>query len=145
MGHCRQFEPIHQRRDEWRHALKRRKSSKVSDAAIKETPAPRAEKPAGSSVLRLFLLLLTAAQMLFIVFLTVFIARRMNPTGDGMEFVAVSAAIVLLEIPFTIPAFILAVRDKALGVAACLAGFASFAYVIFWIQVYAEMTAKASS
>ena len=66
----------------------------------------------------------------------------MNPLGDGMEFVAVSAAIMLLEIPFTIPAFILAVRGKALGVAACLAGFATFAYVIFWIQVYAEMTAK---
>jgi hypothetical protein len=87
-------------------------------------------------------LLLTAAQMLFIVFLTVFILRNMNPHGDGMEFVAVSAAIMLLEIPFTIPAFVLAVRGKALGIAGCLAGFASFAYVIFWIQVYAEMTAK---
>ena len=62
-----------------------------------------------------------------------------------MEFVAVSAAIMLLEIPFTIPAFILAVRGKALGVAACLAGFATFAYVIFWMQVYAEMTAKSAS
>jgi hypothetical protein len=116
----------------------------VSDAAVPDKPAQGAEKPAGNYVLRLFLLLLTALQMLFIVVLTVFIARHMNPRGDGMEFVAVSAAIMLLEIPFTIPAFILAVRGKALGVAACLAGFASFAYVIFWIQVYAEMTAKAS-
>jgi hypothetical protein len=90
-------------------------------------------------------LLLTAAQMLFIVFLTVFIVRHVNPFGDGMEFAAVSAAIMLLEIPFTIPAFILAVRGRALGIAACLAGFATFAYVVFWIQVYAEMTAKASS
>jgi hypothetical protein len=116
----------------------------VSDAAIKELPVPKAEKPAGHSFARVFLLLLTAAQMLFIVFLTVFIVRRMNPYGDGMEFVAVSAAIMLLEIPFTIPAFILAVRGRALGIAACLAGFATFAYVIFWIQVYAEMTAKTS-
>jgi hypothetical protein len=116
----------------------------VSDAAIREKPAQEAERPPGHYLLRRFLLLLTAAQMLFIVFLTVFIARHMNPRGDGMEFVAVSSAIMLLEIPFTIPAFILAVRSKALGVAACLAGFASFAYVIFWIQVYAEMTAKAS-
>jgi hypothetical protein len=116
----------------------------VSDAAIRDKPAQDAERRPGSYLLRRFLVLLTAAQMLFIVFLTVFIARHMNPHGDGMEFVAVSAAIMLLEIPFTIPAFILAVRGKALGVAACLAGFASFAYVIFWIQVYAEMTARAS-
>lgn len=116
----------------------------MSDAAFRERSAHAAERRAGNYVPRLLLLLLTAAQMLFIVFLTVFIARHMNPRGDGMEFVAVSAAILLLEIPFTIPAFILAVRGKALGVAACLAGFASFAYVIFWIQVYAEMTAKAS-
>ncbi len=116
----------------------------MADAAVREKPAQGAERPASNYALRLVLLLLTAGQMLFIVFLTVFTARHVNPRGDGMEFVAVSAAIMLLEIPFTIPAFILAVRGKALGVAACLAGFASFAYVIFWIQVYAEMTAKAS-
>lgn len=110
----------------------------MSDAAVQNMPAPNAG-------LRIFLLLLTAAQMMFIVFLTVFIIRHMNPQGDGMELVAVSAAIMLLEIPFTIPAFILAVKGKALGVAACLAGFATFAYVIFWIQVYAEMAAKSAS
>jgi hypothetical protein len=114
----------------------------VSDAAIKEMSEPLQTAPAPKSWLRIALLVLTAAQMMFIVFLTVFIIRHMNPQGDGMEFVAVSAAIMLLEIPFTIPAFVLAFRGKALGVAACLAGFATFAYVIFWIQVYAEMTAK---
>src|SRR5688572_10048064 len=71
--------------------------------------------------------------------------RPHEPAGRRHGVVAVSAAIMLLEIPFTIPAFILAVRGKALGVAACLAGFATFAYVIFWIQVYAEVTAKAAS
>ena len=116
----------------------------MSDAAIREKPDSKQETPAPNATFRIVLLLLTTAQMMFIVFLTVFIIDHMNPQGDGMEFVAVSAAIMLLEIPFTIPAFILAVRGKALGVAACLAGFASFAYVIFWIQVYAEMTAKAS-
>jgi hypothetical protein len=114
----------------------------VSDAATQQTSEPGEQTPTPSSALRIFLLLLTAAQMMFIVFLTVFIIRHMNPKGDGMEFVAVSAAIMLLEIPFTIPAFILAVRGRALGVAVGLAGFATFAYVIFWIQVYAEMTAK---
>jgi hypothetical protein len=114
----------------------------VSDATLRQKSSPNGEKAAPRYVLRLFLLLLTTAQMLFIIFLTVFIVRNVNPRGDGMEFVAVSAAIILLEIPFTIPAFILAVRGKALGIAACLAGFASFAYVIFWIQVHAEMTVK---
>jgi hypothetical protein len=117
----------------------------VSDATLRQKSSPNAAKAAPSYGVRLFLLLLTTAQMLFIIFLTAFIVRNMNPGGDGMEFVAVSAAIMLLEMPFTIPAFILAVRGKALGIAACLAGFASFAYVIFWIQVYAEMAAKAPS
>ena len=117
----------------------------MSDATIREMPDAKQETPAPNAALRIVLLLLTAAQMIFIVFLTVFIIDHMNPQGDGMEFVAVSTAIMLLEIPFTIPAFILAVRGKALGVAACLAGFATFAYVIFWIQVYAEVTAKAAS
>ncbi len=117
----------------------------MSDAATQQMSEPNQQTPAPNPALRIFLLLLTAAQMMFIVFLTVFIIRHMNPKGDGMEFVAVSAAIMLLEIPFTIPAFILAVRGKALGVAAGLAGFATFAYVIFWIQVYAEMTATSAS
>ena len=110
----------------------------MSDTA----PAPM---PASGSALRILLLVLTVAQMMFIVFLTVFIIRHMNPQGDGMEFVAVSAAIMLLEIPFTIPAFILAVRGRALGVAAGLAGFATVAYVLFWFQVSAELTAKSVS
>lgn len=110
----------------------------MSDAAVQSMTTP-------NSSLRTTLLLLTGAQMMFIVVLTAFIIRHMNPLGDGMEFVVVSAAIMLLEIPFTIPAFILALKGKALGVAACLAGFATFAYVIFWIQVYAEMTAKSAS
>jgi hypothetical protein len=110
----------------------------VSDTAMRPMPAL-------NSALRLALLTLTVAQMLFIVALTVFIIRHMNPQGDGMEFVAVSAAIMLLEIPFTIPAFILAVRGKALWVSAGLAGFATLAYALFWMQVTAELTAKAAS
>lgn len=112
-------------------------SMEVPDPAIGQTPAP-------NSALRVALLLLTAGQMTFIIGLTVFITRHMNPRGGGMEFAAVSAAVMLLEIPLAIPAFVLAVRGKALGIAACLAGFATFAYVIFGIQVYAEVTAKSA-
>jgi hypothetical protein len=114
----------------------------VSDSALRNTIETKPDMPSSNGLLRATLLALTTGQMLFIVVLTVFIIRHMNPLGDGMEFVAVSAAIMLLEIPFTVPAFILAVRGRALGIAAALAGFATFAYVIFWIQVYAEMTAK---
>jgi cation transport ATPase len=121
------------------------RAHEVSDAAIEKMPDANKETSAHGSVLRVVLLLLTLGQMVFVVALTVFIIRHMNPLGDGMEFVAVSAAIMLLEVPFTIPAFVLAVRGKALGVAACLAGFATFAYVIFWVQVYAEVAAKSAS
>jgi hypothetical protein len=108
-------------------------------------PDTSSEPSKPGRTLRIVLLLVTAAQMMFIVFLTAFIIQHANPKGDGMEFVAVSAAIMFLELPFTIPAFILAVRGKALGVAACLAAFSTFAYVIFWVQVYAEVTAKSAS
>lgn len=100
------------------------------------------DKP--SSALRIALVLLTSVQMLFVIALSVFISAHANPRGDGMEFVAVGAAIMLLELPFTVPAFILAVKGRALGVAAGLAGFATFAYVVFALQVYAELTAKAA-
>ena len=119
--------------------------SEVSADAIREMPDTAPDKHARGSVLRIVLLLLTVAQMVFVVALTVFVIHQMNPLGDGMEFAAVSAAVLLLEVPFTIPAFILAVNGKALGIAACLAGFATFAYVIFWVQVYAEVAAKSAS
>ena len=114
----------------------------MSDATVREMPEPEQKRPAIRLAVRLLLLAVTTLQMAFIVFLTVFIIRGVSHFGDGKEYVAVSVAILLLEIPFTIPAFILAFRGKALGTAACLAGFATFAYVIFWVQLYAEMTTR---
>jgi hypothetical protein len=114
----------------------------VSDATIREMPEPEQRKPASHLAVRLLLLVVTTLQMAFIVVLTVFIIRGVSHFGDGKEYIAVSIAIMLLEIPFTIPAFILAFRGKALGIAACLAGFATFAYVIFWVQLYAEVTTR---
>lgn len=107
--------------------------------------ATNADMSRSRFALRLALLVLTSAQMLFIIALTMLISAHANPHGTGMEFVAVSAAIMLLELPFTIPAFILAVRGRALGAAAGLAGFATFAYAVLWIQVHAELAAKAAS
>lgn len=119
------------------------KPCNVSDAATKDVSEPDRTKLA-VSVLRFALLLLTTAHMIFIVLMTVFMIAGMDRHSDGIGFVAVSAAIMLLEMPFTIPAFILAVRGKALGLAACLAGFATFAYVAFWIQVSAEIAERAT-
>jgi hypothetical protein len=135
------IEPIAAHGDEWR-PLRHSRPQNVSDAAIRNTPEPDHSKPASHFALRLLLLVVTTLQMAFIVFLTVFIIRGASHYGDGKEYVAISVAIMLLEIPFTIPAFILAFRGKALATAACLAGFATFAYVMFWIQVYAEVTTR---
>jgi hypothetical protein len=114
----------------------------VSDATIREIPEPEQKKPASHLAVRFLLLVVTTLQMAFVVLATVLIVSGTNQHGDGKEYAAVALAIMLLEIPFTIPAFILAFRGKALGIAACLAGFATFAYVVFWIQLYAEVSTR---
>ena len=114
----------------------------MSDATIRQTPEPDQRKPVMRRALRLLLLVVTAVQMAFIALLTALVIRGVSHVGDGREYVAVIVAVILLEIPFTIPAFILALRDRALGTAACLTGFATFAYVMFWIQLYAEVTTR---
>ena len=117
----------------------------MSDATIREMPESEQKKPGSQLALRLFLLVVTTLQTAFVVFLTAFIIRAVGHYGNGKEHVAISIAIMLLEVPFTIPAFVLALRGKALGIATWLAGFATFACVIFWIQVSAELMAKAPS
>ena len=135
------FEPIALRCDEWRPPDESG-SQNVSEATIREIPEPEQKQPLSRMALRLLLLVVTTLQMVFIVLATVLIVSGVNTHGDGKEYAAVALAIMLLEIPFTIPAFILAFRDKALGIAACMAGFATFAYVLFWVQLYAEVTTR---
>lgn len=114
----------------------------MSEATVRETPEPEQKQSLSRMALRLLLLVVTALQMILVILVTVLIVSDMNAHGDGKEYAAVALAILLLEIPFTIPAFILAFRDKALGIAACMAGFATFAYVIFCVQLYAEVTTR---
>ena len=110
-GVCGQFEPIAPIGDEWRR--NRTRTRKCPTTAIREMPDDaRTSNRTRFGRCASSLLLLTTAQMVFVVALTVFVIRHMNPLGDGMEFVAVSAAILLLEVPFTIPAFILAVTRQ---------------------------------
>jgi hypothetical protein len=62
----------------------------------------------GDRRLRTSVLLAVAAQSLFLVFLTVFLFNHADPKGDGMEMVASGAAFMLIFLPLSLPAFILA-------------------------------------
>lgn len=66
----------------------------------------------GHKRLRGTVLLVAAAQALFIVFLTVFLFNHADPKGDGMKMVGVSAAFMFIFLPFSLPAFILAKEGR---------------------------------
>jgi hypothetical protein len=79
-----------------------------------------------------------AVQCLFLVFLTVFLFNHANPKGDGMEMVGVGGAFMLIFLPFSLPAFILA-KEGRLVWAALLAALAAFLYFAFWFQILDEL------
>jgi hypothetical protein len=81
----------------------------------------------------------TAIHCLFLIFLTVFLFNHANPKGDGMEMVAVGAAFMLIFLPLSLPAFMLAKEGRGLVVAAILAGLASIAYFAFWLEILNEL------
>jgi len=93
----------------------------------------------GDSRLRLSVLLTCWAEIAFIVFFTVFLFRHANPRGDGMEMVAVGFAFMLIFLPFTLPALILARNGRWLVLAAVLAGLGAFAYFSVWLEVVSEL------
>jgi hypothetical protein len=68
----------------------------------------------GDRRLRASVLFAVAAQSLFLVFLTVFLFNHANPKCDGMEMVASGAAFMLIFMPFSLPAFILAKEGRHL-------------------------------
>jgi hypothetical protein len=89
--------------------------------------------------LRTAILFAVAAESLFIVFLTVFLANHANPRGDGMEMVAVGAAIMFIFFPFGLPAFALAKSGRYLIFAAVLAGLAAILSFLLWLQILDEL------
>jgi hypothetical protein len=93
----------------------------------------------GDRRLRASVLLAVAAQALFLVFLTVFLFNHANPKGDGMEMVGVGAAFMLIFLPLSLPAFILAKESRYLVIAAVLAGLAAFGYFAIWFQLLDEL------
>lgn len=89
--------------------------------------------------LRLSVLLACAMEAAFIVFLTVFLFQHADPRGDGMEMVGVGFAFMLIFLPFTMPAFILARHGRWLVLAAGLAALAVIAYFAFWLETVSEL------
>jgi hypothetical protein len=89
--------------------------------------------------LRTGTLLVVAAHALFLIFLTVFLFNHADPKGDGMEMVGVGAAFMLIFLPFSLPAFLLAKEGRHLVGAALLAAVATILYVGIWFQLLDEL------
>jgi hypothetical protein len=113
-----------------------------SGATIWSTSSRRAKSTwlsVGDERLRLSVLLACAMEAAFIVFLTVFLFQHADPRGDGMEMVGVGFAFMLIFLPFTMPAFILARHGRWLVLAAGLAALAAIAYFAFWLETVSEL------
>ena len=113
-----------------------------SGATIWSTSSRRAKSTwlsVGDERLRLSVLLACAMEAAFIVFLTVFLFRHADQRGDGMEMVGVGFAFMLIFLPFTMPAFILARHGRWLVLAAGLAALAAIAYFAFWLETVSEL------
>ena len=93
----------------------------------------------GDLRLRRAIFVVVAIELGFIVFLTVFLWNHADPMGDGMEMVGVGAAVMLVFLPFSLPAFILAKERRALVVAAGLAGLAALLLFALWFQLLDEL------
>jgi hypothetical protein len=93
----------------------------------------------GEKRLRFSPLLACGMEAAFIVFLTVFLFQHADPHGDGMEMAGVGFAFMLIFLPFTLPAFILARNGRWLVLAAFLAAIAAFAYFGLWLELVSEL------
>ena len=93
----------------------------------------------GEKRLRLSVLFACGMEAAFIVFLTVFLLRHADPRGDGMEMVGVGFAFMLIFLPFTLPAFILARNGRWLVLATALAAIGAFAYFGLWLETLSEL------
>jgi hypothetical protein len=93
----------------------------------------------GDRLLRTSVLFAVGAEIGFIVFLTGFLFWHADPRGDGMEMVGVGAAFVLIFLPFTLPALILARKGRWLVLAAVLAAAGAVAYFTLWLELLDEL------
>ncbi len=104
----------------------------------------RSEATIGDRRLRTSVLFAVAAESLFLVFLTVFLFNHADLKGDGMEMVASGAAFMLIFLPLSLPAFLLAKEGRHLVVAALFAGLAAFVYFAFWFEILDEFGIQAA-
>jgi hypothetical protein len=93
----------------------------------------------GDRRLRWTIFLVVAIELGVIVFLTIFLWNHADPMGDGMEIVGVGAALTLVFLPFSLPAFILAKERRSLVLAASLAGLAALLLFALWFQLLDEL------
>ena len=93
----------------------------------------------GNRRLRASVLFAAAVEIAFLVFLTVFIANHADPMGDGKEMVLVGMAVMLIFLPFTLPALVLAKESRYLVIAAFLAGTAACLYFALWLEALDEL------
>ncbi|MGH6865379.1 MAG: hypothetical protein ACREDO_04225 [Methyloceanibacter sp.] len=100
-----------------------------------ENPMSAESLGPGDRRLRTCVLLVVAAQGLFLIFLTVFLFNQ----ADGMEMVGVVAAFMFIFLPVSLPAFVLAKEGRYLIGAALLAGIAAFLYFAIWLQLLDEL------
>jgi len=98
----------------------------------------------GDRRLRSTIFLIVAIELGFIVFLAIFLWNHADPMGDGMEMVGVGAAIMLVFLPFSLPAFILAKERRSLVLAASLAGLAALLLFALWFQLLDELGLQAA-
>ena len=97
------------------------------------------KSPSVEKRLRFSVLLACGMEAAFIVFLTVFLFQHADPQGDGMEMVGVGFAFMLIFLPFTLPAFVLARNGRWLVLAAFLAAIGAFAYFALWVEMVSEL------
>jgi hypothetical protein len=93
----------------------------------------------GGERLRLSVLIACGAEAAFIVFFAVFLFQHANPRGDGMEMAAVGLAFMIIFLPLTLPAFILAKNRRWLVLATGLAALAAVAYFALWLEMVSEL------
>ena len=78
-------------------------------------PSSASPQGHGSRRLRASIFFAVYAEIAFLVFLGVFLWRHANPKGGGMEMVGLSAAFMLIFLPLTLPAWILAKQSRFHG------------------------------
>ncbi len=93
----------------------------------------------GNRRLRTSVLFAVAVEIVFLVFLTVFLWNHADPMGDGMEMVGAGAAFMLIFLPFTLPALVLAKESRYLVLAALFTGVAAFLYFALWLEMLDEL------